>query len=127
MIAGSLTPEHFLAAYSAVNDHIRKELREIDFLAAYSAVNGFMRQTAEATNFLAAYSAVNANAQNGANYPVFLAAYSAVNRMPSIRHLTLTFLSCLLGSELASKTYNHLKEKEIPGFFCQKPSFFEVS
>nr|WP_153576305.1 hypothetical protein [Pseudomonas aeruginosa] len=37
------------------------------------------------------------------------------------------FLSCLYGSELAPKTYNHLKEKEIPSFSCQKPSFFEVS
>ncbi len=37
------------------------------------------------------------------------------------------FLSCLYGSELAPKTYNHLKEKEIPSFSRQKPSFFEVS
>ncbi len=37
------------------------------------------------------------------------------------------FLSCLYGSELAPKTYNHLKEKEIPSFSCQKPSFFEAS
>ncbi|ERX39976.1 hypothetical protein Q010_00719 [Pseudomonas aeruginosa 19660] len=37
------------------------------------------------------------------------------------------FLSCLYGSELALKTYNHLKEKEIPSFSCQKPSFFEAS
>ncbi|WP_218187049.1 hypothetical protein, partial [Pseudomonas sp. P179] len=37
------------------------------------------------------------------------------------------FLSCLHGSELAPKTYNHLKEKEIPSFSRQKPSFFEVS
>ncbi len=42
---------------------------------------------------------------------------------PSVRE----FLSCLYGSELAPKTYNHLKEKEIPSFSCQKPSFFEVS
>ncbi len=39
----------------------------------------------------------------------------------------LLFLSCLYGSELAPKTYNHLKEKEIPSFSRQKPSFFEVS
>ncbi len=38
-----------------------------------------------------------------------------------------SFLSCLHGSELAPKTYNHLKEKEIPSFSLQKPSFFEVS
>ncbi len=40
---------------------------------------------------------------------------------------TSAFLSCLYGSELALKTYNHLKEKEIPSFSCQKPSFFEAS
>ncbi len=37
------------------------------------------------------------------------------------------FLSCLYGSELAPKTYNHLKEKEIPSCSRQKPSFFEAS
>ncbi len=42
-------------------------------------------------------------------------------------HCFSPFLSCLYGSELAPKTYNHLKEKEIPSFSCQKPSFFEVS
>ncbi len=43
------------------------------------------------------------------------------------KHKEEGFLSCLYGSELAPKTYNHLKEKEIPSFSRQKPSFFEVS
>ncbi len=57
----------------------------------------------------------------------FLAACTAVNVQQQRSKPWLHFLSCLYGSELAPKTYNHLKEKEIPSFSCQKPSFFEVS
>ncbi len=57
----------------------------------------------------------------------FLSCLYGSELLASDRAVTDHFLSCLYGSELAPKTYNHLKEKEIPSFSRQKPSFFEVS
>ncbi len=97
------------------------------FLAAYTAVNPIPPRRREAVPFLAAYTAVNEF--SGPEYePInFLAAYTAVNSRLAFTLQPFEFLSCLHGSELAPKTYNHLKEKEIPSFSRQKPSFFEVS
>lgn len=79
------------------------------------------------SSFLAAYSAVNLYAADEQYLYLFLAAYTAVNVKLGDAIREVAFLSCLHGSELAPKTYNHLKEKEIPSFSRQKPSFFEVS
>ncbi len=98
---------HFLAAYTAVNSQADEYAKTGHFLAAYTAVNGLGRAEAWPSNFLAAYTAVNGDLMT--------------------LQARIQFLSCLHGSELAPKTYNHLKEKEIPSFSRQKPSFFEVS
>ena len=60
-------------------------------------------------------------------HPKFLSCLYGSEPVHRGRRFDCGFLSCLYGSELAPKTYNHLKEKEIPSFSCQKPSFFEVS
>ncbi|HBO6350153.1 TPA: GNAT family N-acetyltransferase [Pseudomonas aeruginosa] len=98
-------------------------------------------------NFLAACTAVNVQQQRSKPWLHFLSCLYGSERVATIglidhRFLSCLygseqarsrgsgakgFLSCLYGSELAPKTYNHLKEKEIPSFSCQKPSFFEVS
>ncbi len=97
------------------------------FLAAYTAVNHVSRGLNFRRNFLAAYTAVNSSVAIVGLALTFLAAYTAVNSLIPLGWKLLRFLSCLHGSELAPKTYNHLKEKEIPSFSRQKPSFFEVS
>ncbi len=78
-------------------------------------------------NFLAACTAVNVQQQRSKPWLHFLSCLYGSERCALGVQLTQVFLSCLYGSELAPKTYNHLKEKEIPSFSCQKPSFFEVS
>ncbi|HHW2990826.1 TPA: hypothetical protein ACUT5Q_004667, partial [Pseudomonas aeruginosa] len=50
----------------------------------------------------------------------FLSCLYGSEPMRSAAEIIARFLSCLYGSELAPKTYNHLKEKEIPSFSRQK-------
>ncbi len=78
-------------------------------------------------NFLAACTAVNVQQQRSKPWLHFLSCLYGSERARRGLVMHSGFLSCLYGSELAPKTYNHLKEKEIPSFSCQKPSFFEVS
>ncbi len=115
----------FLAAYTAVNSVLGYQPRILLFLAAYTAVNRAQAVDVLAFLFLAAYTAVNLHHAPLSSGAVFLAAYTAVNIEYAVDLATDGFLSCLHGSELAPKTYNHLKEKEIQGVPGLKPSFFK--
>ncbi len=78
-------------------------------------------------NFLSCLYGSELKRMRGLHLRTFLSCLYGSERVVAVSDQSRLFLSCLYGSELAPKTYNHLKEKEIPSFSCQKPSFFEVS
>ncbi|HBP1707805.1 TPA: hypothetical protein L5V81_000198 [Pseudomonas aeruginosa] len=100
---------------------------KLNFLAACTAVNVQQQRSKPWLHFLSClYGSEHAVDAGHAGQP-FLSCLYGSERVATIGLIDHRFLSCLYGSELAPKTYNHLKEKEIPSFSCQKPSFFEVS
>nr|WP_153604213.1 hypothetical protein [Pseudomonas aeruginosa] len=120
---------------------------KLNFLAACTAVNVQQQRSKPWLHFLSClYGSEHAVDAGHAGQPFLSCLYGSerVATIGLIDHRFLSclygseqarsrgsgakgFLSCLYGSELAPKTYNHLKEKEIPSFSRQKPSFFEVS
>ncbi len=100
---------------------------KLNFLAACTAVNVQQQRSKPWLHFLSCLYGSERARRGLVMHSGFLSCLYGSEPAAGREQQASAFLSCLYGSELAPKTYNHLKEKEIPSFSCQKPSFFEVS